>query len=278
MGEVVGFIGLGEMGLPMSANLVKAGHMVLGYDVDRNRLSAARELGVKAAASCREVAEMAHRVVITMVRDLKQTEDVLFGAEGITSSGKRGLIVVVMSTLDPQSAARLAGRVADKGLVMIDAPVSGARSGAEAGTLTIMVAGPKQAADEVLPLFRVMGKNIFYLGEQQGNGQAAKLTNNLILAGCMVACAEGLTLARSYGLDTNQVLELLKVSTGNSWVVQNWGLVSSWWERYAPGGTLDIVYKDLHAILDDAAEKRVSLPVTAVVFQRLLHAWEAKGE
>ncbi len=272
MANTVGMIGLGEMGLPMARNLRK-GFDVLGFDVSDAAKERAHEAGIRVCASMREVATGADHAVICIVRDLAQTESVVFGEGGVVSSGRRGLGIVVMSTLSPRSMRTLAQRAAEAGFPVLDAPVSGARTGAEAATLTIMASGPRVLYEACVPYFQAMGKNIFHLGNEPGAGQAAKLANNLILAAAMVGCAEGVRYGKRHGIVEEHLLELLKVSTANGWVIQHWGDVKQWWAEYRPGATLDIVKKDLRAIVGECVESDAPLPMTAACLQFLMDAW-----
>ncbi len=274
MTDSVGMIGLGEMGLPMARNLRRRGFDVLGFDPSEAAKAGAREAGVRLCASVLQVAASSTRAVISIVRDLAQTEAVIFGSDGIVSSGRRGLGVVVMSTLSPVVVRALGDRAAAAGFPLLDAPVSGARPGAEAGTLTIMAAGPRALHEACLPYFEAMGKNVFHLGDVPGAGQAAKLSNNLMLAAAMVGCAEGLRYGMRHGIPEERLLELLEVSTARSWVVQHWEDVRRWWTEYRPGTTLDIVEKDLRAIVSESVESGARLPMTAACLQSLMEAWE----
>jgi 3-hydroxyisobutyrate dehydrogenase len=273
-GRVVGFVGLGEMGGPMAANLVKAGWGVVAFDVAAERLRAAERDGVQTASSCREVAQAADGIVVSIVRTLPQTEAVLFGDEGLAAARRRGLDVVVMSTLDPGAMAEFAGRAAPRGMTLIDAPVSGGKAGAEAGTLSIMLAGPPDAVERVRPVLEGFGRQLFVLGERPGMGQAAKLANQIMLSTAMLGVTEGLTLARTFGLDASQVLPIIAASTGNSWAAQNWEFVRGLWERYAPGATLDILEKDLRSVASAATRLQLSLPVSAAALAALHSAWK----
>jgi len=270
----VGFIGLGEMGLPMAINLQKAGYQVYAYEVNTVRYLEAERHGVLRCDSPCIVASNVDEAIISIVRDFKQTEDVLFSTNGIFASKRNGLLIIVMSTLDPVSMGALEAKVTQSGNYLIDAPVSGAKSGAEAGTLTIMTAGEKEAVTKCEGYFKAMGKNIFYFGPQPGAGQAAKLANNLILAINMVAFTEGMRFAKEYNLPSETFRDLITVSTGNSWVGQNWNEVKLWWEKYKPNTTLDIVYKDLFAIMKVCAENHFSLPLGGLTFHLLMDAWK----
>lgn len=272
--EKVGFIGLGEMGLPMALNLQKSGYNVFAYDINKSMYPELQKKGVTCCNSIREVAENSDHAVISVVRDASQTEAVIFGENGIISAKKKNLIIIVMSTLDPYTINQLAEKVEKSDCQLVDAPISGAKSGAENATLTIMTAGPEKAIKRCQPYFKGMGKNIFYFGEQLGAGQAAKLANNLMLAINMVGCTEGLKFANKYNLPLEEFIKLLNVSTGNSWVVQNWDVVKKWWEEYRPNSTLDIVYKDLFAIIRECSKTQFSLPLGGLTFHLLMNAWE----
>ena len=257
MGDVVGVIGLGAMGVPMAANLERAGYEVASYDIR----------GTGSAGSVAEVAARATRAVIVVVRTRPQVEAV------VAQLDRAGLDVLVMSTIDPSTMERLAQDLARRGLTALDAPVSGGVAGAEAGTLAIMAAGDSAAVARCRPLLEAVGRSIFVIGDRPGMGQAVKLANQLMLAVNLVAAQEGLRLAGEYGLQPENVLPVVERSTGASWAAANWETVLGWWRDYQPGGALDIIVKDIRSLLDDAAERRVPLPVAAVAFQRLHDVW-----
>jgi 3-hydroxyisobutyrate dehydrogenase len=272
--EAVGFVGLGDMGGPMAANLARAGYQVAGFDLDRDRAARAAAAGVGRVGSVAEAAQASERVLISMVRTLPQTEAVLLGPGGAAEAARPGLHLLIMSTVDPGSMARLAEQLEARGFRVVDAPVSGGVSGAEAGTLSVMLAGAPAALELVRPLLEVMGANLFVFGERPGTAQAAKLANQMMLAVAMLGTFEGLSLAGGYGVDEGRLMEMLKVSTGGSWVVENWPAVKEFWKSNPGGGSLDIIYKDLRSSLADAAERRLQLPVTAVAMQRLHQVWK----
>jgi 3-hydroxyisobutyrate dehydrogenase len=274
--ETVGLIGLGEMGQPMASRLLQGGWNVVGYDVEDKALKQAVAAGVRRAGSPAEVARAVDRTIVSIVRTLQQTEAVLFDAGGLVSANRPSLDVAVMSTLNPAAMARLAERAAGHGLTLVDAPVSGGQAGAEAGTLAIMLAGEPAALERMRPVLERLGTNRFVLGERPGMGQAAKLANQIMLTAAMLGVAEGLTLARSFGLDPDTVLPIIGVSVGNSWAVQNWATVRRWWENYRPGTTLDILVKDLRSVQGCAADAGLSLPVAACVLEEILGAWPPK--
>jgi 3-hydroxyisobutyrate dehydrogenase-like beta-hydroxyacid dehydrogenase len=268
--NTVAWIGLGEMGLPMASNLVAAGHRVLGFDVDVGRLAAAADLGIEAAASATG-ASVAADVVVTMLRTGAQTEALLAGDDGLAAavSPARRLVVVVMSTLEPDLMRRLADATAGC-LTLVDAPVSGGVRGAEAGTLAIMAAGPPDSLARVRPLFDVLGESTFELGTVAGTGQAAKLANQVMMAASLAGTLEALDLSRTYGLEDDAVCAAVAAGTGASWVLDHWEWMRSLWEQYLPGNALDILIKDLRATVEAAIQQRVEVPVSALALSRLL--------
>ncbi len=266
MAETIGFIGIGDMGRPMSANLVKAGYRVRAYDVDPAR---AAQPGLEPCASVEEVCSGA-AVVISLVRTLPQTEAVVAAVE---RAAQPATVLVVMSTINPSAMARIAERLGERRLKVLDAAVSGGTAGAAAGTLAIMVGGPKDVLERVRPILERLGTNIFHIGERPGDGQAVKLANQLMLCVNMLGTFEGVKLAESYGLTAEQVLPVIGVSTGMSWVSEHWDTVRGWWEGHPGGGTLDLVYKDLRTLLADAADRQLSYPVAALSFNLLREVW-----
>ena len=275
--ETIGFVGLGEMGVPMAASAARAGWRVIGFDPDPARMQAGVAVGVEPAGCSADAARGADRTVVSMVRTLAQTEDVLFGAHGIASAGREALDVVVMSTVDPTSMRRISERGVKARLTIVDAPVSGGVRGAEAATLAIMAAGDQAALQRVGPLLSCFGSNVFEVGGRPGDGQVVKLANQVMMGVAMAGTFEGLALASAYGVDRECVLEVVAAGTGSSWVLLQWDWMRSLWERYEPGNALDILYKDMRALMDEASARRIPLPVAAVAFQRLLDEWGRGG-
>jgi 3-hydroxyisobutyrate dehydrogenase-like beta-hydroxyacid dehydrogenase len=266
----VGFIGLGEMGLPMAANLVRAGHVVTGYDLDQARLEAAEAAGVERAATT-AAAALAADAVITMLRTGAQTQELLAGDGGLAASVMPGrpLDTVIMSTAEPELVADLARGTAGR-LAIVDAPVSGGVRGAEAATLAILAAGPPEAVERVRPLLDALGGAVFVLGPEAGLGQAAKVANQVMMGAALAGTMEALALARAYGLEDAAVREAVLAGTGASWVLDHWSWMRSLWEAYEPGGALDILIKDLRATIAAGVRHDVSLPATALALERLL--------
>ncbi|MHB8831946.1 MAG: NAD(P)-dependent oxidoreductase [Desulfobacteria bacterium] len=265
MKNKIGFVGVGEMGFPMAQRLIGAGYSLAVYDKSKEPLAALQASGANVCKSLKEVAQKSD-VVIVMVRTTAQAENVLEGNLGIFEGAHPGLTVLLMSTIDPMVVQRLEGAAKGKGMALLDAPVSGARQGAETGTLTIMVGGDEGTFKKQKPVFEAMGKNIFYLGDV-GMGESAKLINNLLLLVNMCAAYEAVALGKKVGLRMDVLFDLIKVSTGNSWVVQNWDKVISWKENYKIGGTLDLIYKDIDMTLELGENAKVPLHLSSLAKQ-----------
>jgi 3-hydroxyisobutyrate dehydrogenase len=263
--RAVGFIGLGEMGFPMARNLVNAGYLLHVFDVVEEPLHELREMGARIVDSPSAAAQ-GSEVIIVMVRTTEQAEDVISGTDGVLAGANKGSVVLVMSTIDPKVARRLSTLAIERGVDLLDAPVSGAKEGAEAGTLTIMVGGAEAALGRVRPVLGVLGKRVFHLGAV-GTGEVAKLINNLLLLVNMIGVYEAMSLARHAGIETRILRELIQGSTGNSWVIEQWETVTSWKEHYREGGTLDLIYKDANLALKLGEELRVPLHLASLAKQ-----------
>jgi 3-hydroxyisobutyrate dehydrogenase len=265
-GHRIGVIGLGAMGRPMSARLAQAGYDVIGYDLSQDALHAAPH--VRAATTVRELVSAVDRVVISVVRTLSQTEAV------VAEVDREDLILIIMSTIGPGAMERVEQELSARRVTVIDAPVSGGVQGAQAGALAIMIAGPTEAVHFVRPLLEAMGSNLFHIGQQPGVAQTVKLANQMMLAINMMGVFEAMRLAASNGVDAEQMLPAVAVSTGSSWVSQNWDTVLGFWREYRPGAELDLIHKDMTSALAEAAQRHVGVPVTGLAFQLLHDAWK----
>jgi 3-hydroxyisobutyrate dehydrogenase len=218
---VIGFIGLGNMGAPMAANLVKAGHRVTGYDISASALQALASAGVRTAGSAAEAARGAD-VVITMLPAGEHVRDVWLHQGGLIDVVRDAKpLLIDCSTIDVDSARTVSEAASVAGLEMLDAPVSGGVGGATAATLTFMVGGSDAAFARGLPVLQAMGKNIVLAGGP-GAGQAAKICNNMMLAINMVSVSEGFLLARKLGLDWDRLFQIASTSSGQSWALSNY--------------------------------------------------------
>ncbi|HXF66514.1 MAG TPA: 2-hydroxy-3-oxopropionate reductase [Burkholderiales bacterium] len=268
----IGFIGLGIMGKPMAANLIKGGHTLYLH----SRSGVPQELvaaGGKPCASAKEVAQKSE-IVITMVPDTPDVEKVLFGPNGVAEGLSRGKIVIDMSSISPLETKKFAKRINDLGCDYLDAPVSGGEIGAKNATLTIMVGGPLAAFNRARPLFELMGKNITLVGGN-GDGQTCKVANQIIVALTIEAVGEALLFAAKAGADPAKVRQALMGGFAASRILEVHG------ERmikrtFDPGFRIELHQKDLGLALSGARAMGVSLPNTATA-QELFNACVADG-
>jgi len=250
----VAFLGLGIMGRSMAANLAKAGHEVTVW----NRTSGKEEVeGARTAASPAEAARGVD-VVWMCVSDTKAVENVLFGEQGARESLAEGMIIADSSTISPSATRQFAERVRAKGVHYVDAPMTGSKAGAANGTLIFMVGGEESAIEKLKPLFAVMGKKVFQMGET-GKGQATKLVMNLQIALIYEGFAEALTLATKLGVDVEKLVPLIQSSMVNSGVVE-YKAPFVLKRDFSPNFPLRLMHKDLKLALEAAKELRVRLP------------------
>jgi len=240
------------MGRPMAANLVKAGHELTVWNRTPKDVPGARTAATPAAAV--KDAE----VVWLCVADTHAVQEVLFGANGAASAIQRGAIVVDSSTISPTASLKFADQLQDKGVEFIDAPVTGSKIGAEAGTLIFIVGGKEAVIARVQPLFSVMGKNVVHIGPN-GHGLAAKLSMNLMIALIYEGFSEALVLARKLGVDQQKLFALINASMVKSGVVEyKMPFVEK--RDFSPNFPLRLMYKDIRLMLDAARETGVELP------------------
>ena len=253
----IAFIGLGNMGLPMAQNLIKAGHQVEGVDVNPAALDKLKAAGGTTVETAKTAGARAD-VVITMLPAGKQVREVYLGANGIIENANAGTLLIDCSTIDVETARAVGTAAERKGLLMIDAPVSGGVTGAAAGTLTFMCGGSPQAFTRAQSILEKMGKTIVHAGGS-GNGQAAKICNNMILGISMIAVSEAFVLAEKLGLDHQKLFDISSKSSGQCWAMTSYcpvpGLVpaSPANRDYQPGFTAAMMLKDLK-LAQDAAQ------------------------
>jgi 3-hydroxyisobutyrate dehydrogenase len=263
----IGFIGLGNMGLPMAANLVKAGHAVTGFDVVASSLSKFATAGGSAAQS-NASAVVGAEVIITMLPAGKEVREVYLSGEGVLARAARGALLIDCSTIDVETARAVASDAEAKGFAMLDAPVSGGVTGAQAATLTFMVGGPADAFARAKPLLDAMGKTIVHAGGA-GSGQAAKICNNMMLAISMIGVSEGFLLADKLGLDRQKLFDIASKSSGQSWAMTTYcpvpGLVptSPANRDYQAGFTAAMMLKDLRLSQEAARAAGATTPLGA---------------
>ncbi len=268
----LGFIGLGTMGTPMCERLIAAGHRL--YVHTRSKVPASiAGTGATRCPTARTVAGQAD-IVFLMVPDTPHVEDVLFGESGVASGLARGKVVVDMSSISPVATKAFARRIEELGCGYLDAPVSGGEVGAKNGTLSIMVGGPEEVFERVRPLFEAMGRNINRVGGN-GDGQTAKVANQIIVALNIQAVAEALVFAAKAGADPERVRQALLGGFASSRVLEVHGerMIQ---RRFEPGFRIELHQKDLNLALSSAAQIGVSLPNTATA-QQLFNACAAQG-
>ncbi len=263
----IGFIGLGNMGLPMAQNLIKAGHKVQGFDVTPSQAETLAKSGGAVAPSVKAAASGAE-VVITMLPAGTHVRDVYLGADGVLAVAAPGTLLIDSSTIDVESARAVAAAADRKGLAMLDAPVSGGTGGAQAGTLTFMVGGSDQAFERAKSILEKMGKTIVHAGGA-GNGQAAKICNNMILGISMIAVSEAFVLAEKLGLDAQKLFDISSKSSGQCWSMTSYCPVpgpvpaSPANRDYQAGFTAAMMLKDLKLAQDAAKSAGATTPLGA---------------
>ena len=238
----IGFIGIGVMGRPMAANLLRAGYPLSILKRDIEKAAPLLALGASSLDSPDEIARVSD-VTILMLPDTKTVESVLFGDCGVALGLNAGATVIDMSTISPVETVRFAARIAETGCEMLDAPVSGGEKGAEAGTLGIMAGGAQHAFDSCYEIFSAMGSTITYTGPS-GCGQKTKLVNQLIGAMNLLGAVEGIRLARAAGLNVETTLKAVSSGAASSWMLNNlgWKILQ---EDFAPGFSMSLQYKDM---------------------------------
>jgi len=263
----VSFIGLGNMGLPMAKNLVKAGHDITGFDLVEGQLTELVKSGGKVSENLNDTLKNSE-VVITMLPSGKHVKSVYLGEEGIIKNSPAGLLLIDSSTIDVESA-REVEEVANKSdLKMLDAPVSGGVTGAEAGTLTFMVGGDEGAFEKGKELLDIMGGNVIHAG-QAGNGQVAKICNNMLLAISMIGTSEAFNLAERLGLDSQTFYDISSTASGQCWSMTSYCPVpgpvptSPANNNYEPGFSSALMLKDLRLSQEASKITNVGTPLGA---------------
>ena len=273
MAGTVGFVGLGAMGGPMAQNLLKHGFSLVVHDVDPTKAALWRGRGAAVVGSAADAAAGVDRT-ICMVETTAQAEEVIAGERGAMHTARPGHVVICMSTVDPLAVRRLGERLAARGIAMLDAPVSGGTERALSGELSIIVGGAAATVAACQDLFRAMGTRIFHVGDL-GQGLAMKLVNNMLNQVNTVAVAEALVLGVKAGLDPRAIYDVVRVSTGNSWAFEA-HVPRILAREFAPGGTMDIAFKDQE--LETAFAKQLGVPVLlANVSQQVYQMARAAG-
>lgn len=257
----VAFLGMGVMGAPMAANLVKAGFAVRVWN--RTQTSPRLAQAVKAGATgCASIAEAIEGVslILICVGDVPDVESVLFGEGGVAEHGKQGSLVIDFSTIGPMAAKDFHKRLAERGLRFMDAPVSGGDVGAIKGTLTVMLGGDAADLQEARPALDAVGKNLFHCGPA-GSGQAVKLCNQVLCGGHMVALTEAMLLAESQGLDPHLMVKVCSTGAAGSWALSNLGpMIAD--NRLQPAFMIEHMLKDLRLALEAIKAGEIDAPGT----------------
>ena len=275
----IGFIGLGNMGLPMAQNLLRAGHAVAGFDLNAEtseRLTASGGTRANSAAeACRDA-----EIVITMLPAGEHVRDVYLGDAGVLAAAAPATLLIDSSTIDVETSRAVAQAAEGRGLPMVDAPVSGGVAGAEAATLTFMVGGSNEAFERARPVLENMGKTIVHAGGP-GTGQAAKICNNMILGASMIVVSEAFLLAEKLGLDAQRLFDIASKSSGQCWSMTSYCPVpgpvptSPANRDYQAGFTAAMMLKDLKLAQSAARATRATTPLgagAAAVYERFVES------
>jgi 3-hydroxyisobutyrate dehydrogenase len=273
MSERVGFIGVGIMGGGMVRNLAAAGLRPRLWNRSPARLAAFLQEGFESAESPARLAAESD-VIVTCVSDTPDVQEVLLGERGVLVGVRPGSLVIDMSTISPTATVAIGARLAERGVHMLDAPISGGSEGAAKGTLSIMVGGEAEQVARAMPLFRAMGEAITHVGPL-GSGQQVKLVNQILVVVTALAVSEALLFAQAGGLDLEKTLEAVVPGAAGSWMLQNRGpqVVK---RDFRPGFTIDLQQKDLRLVLEAADQLGVPVLATSLVFQ-LYRTLQAEG-
>lgn len=272
--KTIGFIGLGIMGKPMAKNLIKAGYDLVVYNRPADATAALAECGAKVASSPAEVAAQVD-MVITMLPNSPHVKEVALGENGIAEGARAGLLYVDMSSIDPLVAREVSAGIAAKGVVMLDAPVSGGEPKAIDGTLSVMVGGPKDAFDKAEPVLKSMAASVVHTGDI-GAGNVTKLANQVIVALNIAAMSEALVLATKTGVEPELVYKAIRGGLAGSTVLDAKApMVLD--RNFKPGFRIELHIKDLQNALDTSHAVGVPLPLTAAVME-IMQAMRVDGK
>ena len=265
MKHEVGFVGVGMMGDPMARRLIAQDYKLHIFDVRKEVLAELADLGAVPAKSPAEVASQVETVLVSLPTP-DVVKEVALGANGI-SSGTKVKVFVDLSTTGPNKAKEIAAGLKAKGIVAIDAPVSGGVPGAKAGTLAVMVSGPKELCDRLTPMLQIIGKNVFYIGAEPGMGQMMKLANNLLSATALAASAEVLVLGVKAGLDPKVMMDVINVSSGRNTATMDKIPKAVLTRTFDFGFKTELLAKDVRLCLEQADQLHVPMWVGQAVRQ-----------
>ncbi|EME00236.1 MULTISPECIES: 3-hydroxyisobutyrate dehydrogenase [Stutzerimonas stutzeri subgroup] len=277
----IGFIGLGNMGAPMAHNLLKAGHQLSVFDLNAAAVENLVGAGALPVDSPTAIAQGNAELIITMLPAAAHVKSVYLGENGLIATSRAGVMLIDCSTIDPHSAREVAKAAAEHGNPMLDAPVSGGTGGAAAGTLTFMVGGSDSDFDRAQPILAAMGKNIVHCGAA-GNGQVAKVANNMLLGISMIGVAEAMALGVALGMDAKTLAGVINTSSGRCWSSDTYNPFPGVLDNvpasrgYSGGFGSDLMLKDLG--LATEAAKQVRQPVIlGALAQQLYQSFSAQG-
>ena len=274
MNKKIGFIGLGIMGKPMTKNLLKAGYSLVVYDIVAEAIQELVEAGAEAGKSAKDVAQRSE-IVITMLPNSPHVKNVVLGEDGILEGAKPGTILIDMSSIAPFISKEVSEKAAQKGVIMLDAPVSGGEPKAIEGTLAIMVGGPEDIFNEVIDILKVMGTSVVLVGDI-GSGNTTKLANQIIVALNIAAMSEAMVLATKAGVDPEKVYNAIRGGLAGSAVLDaKLPLVLK--GNFKPGFRIELHIKDLLNALDTAQELGVPIPLSSQVID-IMQALKVDGK
>ena len=278
----IGFLGLGNMGSPMASNLLKAGHQLSVFDLSSNAVAELAEKGAQGCATVDALVAAAPDVLISMLPAAAHVKGVYLGEDGLIAQLTKPTYLIDCSTIDPHSAREVAKAAKEAGHAMVDAPVSGGTAGAQAATLTFMVGGATQDLEHIKPILQAMGKNITHCGDS-GNGQVAKVANNMLLGISMVGVAEAMALGVSLGMDAKTLAGIINTSSGRCWsseinnpypdVLEN----APASRGYTGGFGSDLMLKDL-GLATEAARLAKQPVMMGAAAQQLYQAFSLQGK
>ena len=270
MTNKVGFVGLGSMGLPMAQQLLAKGFTVYGFDVAKAALDAFAKAGGQPLGNPEAVADRVS-LLLLVVATAEQAEAALFGPKGGAALLGEGGVVVLHSTVPPPYTKDLGARLAEMGLALLDAPISGGRAGAEAGTLSVMASGSPAAFAAAGPALDAMAKTVYRLGDEPGIGSTVKMINQHLAGVHIAAACEAMALGTACGADPDKLFEVISNSAGNSWMFTN-RVPHILARDFTPLSAVEIFVKDLGIVLETAKARRFPLPIAAAAHQQYLAA------
>ncbi|HEY5584162.1 MAG TPA: 2-hydroxy-3-oxopropionate reductase [Ruminiclostridium sp.] len=274
MAKKIGFIGLGIMGKPMAKNLLKAGYSLVVYDIFKDAVNELTAAGAEEGASPKDVANKTE-IIITMLPNSPHVKEVVLGKNGVIEGVRSGTILVDMSSIAPLASQEVSEKVKDKGVVMLDAPVSGGEPKAVEGTLSIMVGGPEKEFKEVEDILKTMGSSVVLIGEI-GSGNVTKLANQIIVALNIAAMSEAMVLATKAGVDPEKVYQAIRGGLAGSTVLDaKMPMVLN--RNFKPGFRIELHIKDLTNALDTAHAIGVPIPLTSQVME-IMQAMKVDGK